>query len=148
MTTHTTSKAELARQAWTLMFDFFVQTVPERSECMGRRGLSPNDLRALSSMAGTDGRTMRSLAAEWGCDASNVTLIVDRLERLGLAQRAPMPGDRRVRLATLTPKGMRMHAELVDEFHSPPASLMALSKTELETLRRVLRRIPAPPSAA
>jgi len=127
------------------MFDFLVKTAPRRSEEMGRRGLSPNDLRALSSLEASEGRTMRSLADEWQCDASNATLIIDRLERAGLAERLPMPGDARFRLVQLTSKGRRTHLELVDEFHTPPVELLALTNKELDTLRRILEKIPMSP---
>ena len=128
------------------MFDFLVKTAPRRSEAMGRRGLSPNDSRALSSLAAGDGRTMRSLADEWRCDASNATLIVDRLERAGLAERRPVPGDARFRLVQLTPKGRRTHAELIEEFHTPPAELLALANKDLDALRRILEKIAMPPA--
>lgn len=41
-------------------------------------------------------------------DKSNVTGIVDRLERAALAQRTSSPHDRRVFLITLTPEGRRL----------------------------------------
>jgi DNA-binding MarR family transcriptional regulator len=90
-------------------------------------------------------RTMRSLAEEWQCDASNATLIVDRLERSGLAERRSMAGDARVRLVQLTAKGRRTQLELVEEFHTPPEELLALTANELDALRRILERIPATP---
>jgi DNA-binding MarR family transcriptional regulator len=136
-----TSKASLARRTWTLMFDFLVKTAQPRSAAMGRYGLSPNDLRAMSSLARGDARTMRALADEWQCDASNATLIIDRLERAGLAERRPMPGDARYRLVQLTPKGERMHLDMLDEFHTPPPELLALTAKELDALRRILEKI-------
>jgi DNA-binding MarR family transcriptional regulator len=137
-----TPKPELARRAWTLMFDFLVRTADQRSAGMARRGLSPNDLRAMTSLIASDGRPMRALAEEWRCDASNATLIVDRLERAGLAERLPMPGDARFRLVQLTPKGRRTYAELLDEFHTPPVELLALTNPDLDALRRIMERIP------
>ena len=149
MAASTTGKDELARRAWALMFDFLVKTAPRRSDAMGRRALSPNDLRALSSLAGSDGRTMRSLADEWQCDASNATLIVDRLEADGFVERRPLPGDARFRVVQLTPKGRRTHAELLEEFHTPPAELLTLANADLESLRRILAKIsPAQNNAA
>jgi hypothetical protein len=44
---------------------------------------------------------MKSLADEWRCDASNATWIVDRLEKLGLAERKTVPHGRRVKLVVL-----------------------------------------------
>lgn len=101
------SKAALARQVWSLMFDFLVRTSPQRAKSLGRRGLTPNDSRALAALDQKVGRTMRSLAEDWECDASNATWVVDRLERLGLATRRAVPGDRRVRHVVLTAKGRR-----------------------------------------
>jgi DNA-binding MarR family transcriptional regulator len=85
---------------------------------------------------------MRSLAEEWECDASNATWIVDRLERLGLAERRAVPHDRRVKLVVLTAKGERTKAELLREFHTPPADLLALSERDLKTLERLLAKLP------
>ena len=84
-------KMDLARRVWARMFDYLMRTAPERTRSLGRRGLTPNDARALSTLAAAAGRTMRSLAEEWECDASNATWIVDRLERLGLAERRTFP---------------------------------------------------------
>ncbi|MGP4102752.1 MarR family winged helix-turn-helix transcriptional regulator, partial [Nonomuraea sp. KM90] len=50
-------------------------------------------------------RGMGALAEELGCDASNITQIVARLEALGLVTREPNPRDRRARLVARTPRG-------------------------------------------
>ena len=81
---------------------------------------------------------MRELAEQWECDASNATWIVDRLERFGLAERRPVPGDRRVRQVVLTPAGEGLRAELLEEFHTPPTDLLRLSRKDLEALARLL----------
>jgi DNA-binding MarR family transcriptional regulator len=133
--------AKLARQVWVRMFDFLMRTAPERSRSLGRRGLTPNDSRALSTLDRTAGRTMRELAEQWECDPSNATWIVDRLERAGLAQRRPVPSDRRVREVVLTPKGERIRAELLEEFHTPPAELLGLSRRDLAALAKALERL-------
>lgn len=141
------SKADVARNAWTLMFDFLVRSSPRRTERMGKRGLSPNDMRALATLSFAEGRTMRSLADEWQCDASNATLIINRLEKAGYVARRPMEGDARYRVVELTAKGRRTYAELVDEFHTPPAELLTLSSKELSALHDILARIPTPARA-
>ena len=41
---------------------------------------------------------MGRLAETLGCDASNVTGLVDRLEECGLVQRRPSPEDRRIKV--------------------------------------------------
>lgn len=144
MASSSTTKAALARRAWRLLFDFIIRTGPERTAALARRGLTPNDSRALSSLSTGEGRTMRALADEWGCDASNATWIVDRLERLGLAERRGVAHDRRVKLVVLTPEGQRTRDALLAEFYTPPAALQQLSRDELATLERALEKLAAP----
>jgi DNA-binding MarR family transcriptional regulator len=138
----------LARRIWQTMFEFLMRTAPERGRSLGRRGLTPNDSRALASLDSRDGRTMRSLADEWECDASNATWIVDRLEKLGLAERRTVPHDRRLKLVVLTARGLKTKAGLMEEFLTPPAALLGVDQGDLETLQRALEKLPFPPGAA
>lgn len=123
------------------MFDFLMQSSAQRTKSLGRRGLTPNDSRALMSLDPEEGRPMRALAEAWECDASNATWVVDRLEKLGLAERKNVPHDRRVKLVVLTTRGQKLKAELLDEFYSPPAELLQLDRDTLETLQQALTKI-------
>ncbi|HEX2444903.1 MAG TPA: MarR family transcriptional regulator [Vicinamibacterales bacterium] len=131
-------------RVWRAMFEFLLRSAPRRTEALARRGLTPNDSRALFSLDHEHGRSMRSLADAWECDPSNATWIVDRLEKLGLAERRAAPHDRRVKLVALTRKGLRARSALMLEFHRPPDELAALSVEDLETLERLLSKLPAP----
>jgi DNA-binding MarR family transcriptional regulator len=131
----------LARQVWGRMFDYLMRTAPDRTRVLGRRGLTPNDSRALWTLDREAGRTMGDLAEEWECDASNATWIVDRLERLGLAERRPVPHDRRARQVVLTTKGDRIRSEVLAEFHTPPAELLGLGRKDLVALARALEKL-------
>src|SRR6266851_8960241 len=82
-------------------------------------GLSIAKLAALRQLrlAG-DSLPLGQLADRLACVKSNVTQLVDRLEADGLVSRAPDPGDRRSRLAVITPagrdayeQGSRIHRE-------------------------------------
>lgn len=139
------SKRVLAGRVWVAMFGFLMRTSPDRAKSLGRRGLTPNDARALAMLDVESGRTMRSLAEAWECDASNATWIVNRLETLGLAERRIGPHDRRVKLVVLTAKGRKMKADLLQEFHAPPAELLALDREELDVLQRVLTKLTSGP---
>jgi DNA-binding MarR family transcriptional regulator len=125
------------------MFDFLMRTAPERTRELGRHALTPNDSRALASLDRTTGRRMRELAHEWQCDASHATGIIDRLERMGLAERRVPPDDRRVKLVVLTAKGGRTRDALLAAFHEPPAELLALPRAALTALERALRPLNA-----
>jgi DNA-binding MarR family transcriptional regulator len=129
------SKATLAAEVWRRLFDFIVATSAHRQRVLKRYGLTPNDSRALFTLDARQGKAMRSLASEWGCDASNATWVVDRLERLGMAERRGLPADRRVKLVALTRHGVKTKAALTEEMYRPPPELMELERADLEALR-------------
>ena len=131
-------KAALAAETWKRMFDFFMRTGVQRGRVLARMGLTPNDARALSALDVPGGRTMRSLADEWGCDASNATWIVDRLETRGFAERRAIPGDRRVKLVVLTPAGAKARQKVLEGMYEAPPELVALPRASLEVLRSAL----------
>lgn len=86
------------------------------------------------------------LARRLGCDKSNITGMVDRLERRGLLRREPDPTDRRVTKATLTEDGTTLAASIRAEFAdavsqrcadlavTDQAELIRLAHTVSETL--------------
>ena len=131
----------LARRVWQALFDLLIRSAPARTASLARRGLTPNDSRALFSLDPRTGRSMRSLADEWQCDPSNATFIVDRLEELGLASRQPLLHDKRVKLVVLTRKGEKARIDLLSEFHQPPAEFDGLDRADLEALERIVTRI-------
>ena len=132
------AQAARAKQVWRALFDLLIRSAPSRTESLARRGLTPNDSRALFSLDPSAGRSMRSLADEWHCDPSNATWIVDHLEELGLARRAAVPHDRRVTHVLLTGKGQKARTQLLDEFHQPPPDFARLDRADLDALDRVL----------
>jgi DNA-binding MarR family transcriptional regulator len=141
-------KAALAAEAWRLFFDFFLLTRPERDCALEDLDLTPNDARALGMLDPEHGRTMRSLAEAWGCDASNATCMIDRLEHRGLAERQSLPGDRRVKLVVLTPEGVRTRTALIEAIYKPPPGLVDLPRASLEALRDAAARLPRQSSGA
>jgi DNA-binding MarR family transcriptional regulator len=138
------SKA-LAERAWALMFDYLMTTSPARARALDRRGLTPNDARALWILDSEHGRPIGSLARDWGCDPANATFIIDRLEDAGLATRSPGDRDRRVKLVALTPKGAAIKQALLREYRKPPPALHHLSVVDLQALLEILAKLhPAP----
>jgi DNA-binding MarR family transcriptional regulator len=129
-----------AAEAWRLMFDLLMRSVPDRLESLEKRGLTPNDARALSTLD-PQGRPIGELARLWRCDPSTATWLVDRLERAGLAKRLASPQDRRIKLIRLTPKGRATMDELMQEYHRPPPAMAALCAGELDDLIRLLGKL-------
>jgi DNA-binding MarR family transcriptional regulator len=136
------TKTKLATEVWRLIFDFVAATVRHRNRVLARLGLTPNDARALSSLDAEAGRSMRSLADEWECDASTATWIVDRLEVKGVAERRAHPSDRRVKLVVLTSAGVHTRTELLAGIYEPPPELLELDRDALAALRQAVARLP------
>jgi DNA-binding MarR family transcriptional regulator len=84
---------------------------------------------------------MRELAAWLACDASNVTGIVDGLERRGLVTRQSDPDDRRVKHLVLTAEGERRRELLRTRNHDRASALFALPPDDLRRLRDLLARL-------
>ncbi|MEU5847315.1 MarR family winged helix-turn-helix transcriptional regulator [Saccharopolyspora shandongensis] len=83
--------------------------------------------------------TMRELADRMHCATSNVTFVVDRLEKQGLVTRQPHPRDRRAKQLTLTAEGERQRANIIDRF-SVNTPLAGLSQADQQALHDLLRR--------
>jgi DNA-binding MarR family transcriptional regulator len=138
------TKIALASAVWRRLFDFIIDTAAHRNRVLGRYDLTPNDARAVFALHESEGRTMGSLAEEWGCDASYATSVVDRLEHRGLARRRNQPGDRRVKLVVLTPDGAKTKHALTSELYRPPRELMQLGTADLKTLWHATAKLRIP----
>jgi len=138
-------KRAVANEAWRRIFDFIATTADQRDRTLERLDLSPGEVRALSSLADDDAKTMQTLATEWRCDASTATWLVDRLERRGLAARQASPDDRRLKLVKLTALGSRTKRRLQAELYKPPPELLGLDEPELIALRDAAAHLPTGP---
>lgn len=72
---------------------------------------------------------------------TSITSIVDGLERLGFARRAPHEHDRRTTLASLTPRGREVAEEATEVLNANRFGTAPLTRDELAELFRVLRRV-------
>ncbi|MET7851298.1 MarR family transcriptional regulator [Streptomyces avermitilis] len=84
--------------------------------------------------------SMSVLATTLTCDASNMTGIVDRLEKRGLVRREPSPSDRRVKNVILTAEGERVINVIRGKMHATLVGLDRLSAQERDTLYALLER--------
>ena len=135
-----TATTTAAQEAWGLFWRIFIADKPRRIAVMTELGLSFQQSMALMRLQPGSPLPMSVIAAELGCDNSNVTGIVDRLEAAGLAERQPFANDRRVKAVALTPKGEAVRAEVQLRAGQPPPELAALSERDAETLRDILSR--------
>jgi len=134
-------KATLAAEAWRLLFTVFLRTRHQRERVLQRFGLTPNEIRAMGDLQSHEGRPMRSLADAWGTDASNATWVVDRLEKQGYAERRARPGDRRVKLVRLTPRGAKTKAAVMKAMNHPPPAMHEIPAEDLQRLAEILAKL-------
>ena len=96
-------------------------------------GVTPVQYAALQTVGNAPGIDQRTLASMIGFDTSTIAGVIDRLEARGLMQRNASPGDRRVRLLSLTAEGR--------------ALLEAVVPSMLRAQQRMLEPLPKPQRA-
>jgi DNA-binding MarR family transcriptional regulator len=120
------------------MFDF-VDAYDRAYEIAAREhGLSVAQACVLGRLSRQSG--MRELADELGCDASNVTQIIRRLEARDLVRRRPHPDDRRSRQIVRTPDGTALYAAFERSFAFARSAVANLSASEQDQLAALLHK--------
>ena len=114
------------------------------SEMLKAHGLSPTQYNALRILrgAGDQGRACSEIAERMINRDPDITRLVDRLERRGLAVRSREGQDRRVITTRITPAGLELVQALdvpVEDFNRE--MLGPLGEQRLQTLIRLLEII-------
>jgi MarR family transcriptional regulator, transcriptional regulator for hemolysin len=78
----------------------------EFSKALTDSGISPRQHSVLITALG-DELTQTELARRVGLDKTTMMVTLDELEKAGLAERRPRPGDRRARVVAVTDEGRR-----------------------------------------
>jgi MarR family transcriptional regulator, organic hydroperoxide resistance regulator len=131
--------ADPAGEAWELLRTLLGQQRRRFLIASSELDLHPAQAGALLQLAAP--LPMNELAGTLGCDNSNVTGLVDRLEARGLVTRRPSAEDRRVKHVVLTAAGRRLRDQMLDHVGHPPEGLERLSAAEQRQLRDLLRRV-------
>jgi DNA-binding MarR family transcriptional regulator len=133
------------REAWRSLYDLFFSAANHERlhEACEALDLSPGLMKALLSIQPGQAKPMKSLSAEWRCDASYVTSLVDGLEARGIVARQAHPTDRRAKTIALTLHGEQTREELLRQLHQPPAFFAVLSAAEQRALRDLLTKLVA-----
>lgn len=101
-------------------------------------GLSGAQVKVLLSLVPGEAVPMRSLAERLNYDASNLTTLVDRLQRRGAVERRPDPVDRRVKALVLTPAGEQTRETFWHDLIEDPGPLAPLDESALRNLAQLL----------
>jgi DNA-binding MarR family transcriptional regulator len=134
---------DVATRVWTALKQFVDANEPRR-ELQEILGLGRGFGRVKLLLLLVDSPlTLRDIAEARGIDAPYATVIVDKLEGLGLVERTAHPDDHRRKLVQLTPAGReaaRLAARVLAE---PPRALASLPSGDLAHLEDILTRITA-----
>jgi DNA-binding MarR family transcriptional regulator len=105
-------------------------------------GMTYPRMRLIHEIAEDGPQIMSALRERLGVSARNITVLVDSLEKEGLARRAPHSTDRRATLIELTDKGRAAHGAVYAAHSDRAHALFAsLSPTDQRHLRRILARL-------
>ena len=101
-----------------------------------------NVLMLLAFQAGPEGISQTKLSRMLLVNRANVTGLVDRMERDGLIERASEPGDRRMRMIRMTPRGKDLLEKAVQPYVAKVDGIVSgLSSKEQDHLLKLLENI-------
>jgi DNA-binding MarR family transcriptional regulator len=112
------------------------------AEALAPLGLRPPHFGVMTLIEAHPGLAQRDLVTRSLIDPSSMVAVIDELEQMGLAERRRDTKDRRKHAVHLTARGRRtlesareVAEEMVQKVLAP------LDSAELETLRRLLRKL-------
>ncbi|SDY96689.1 DNA-binding transcriptional regulator, MarR family [Amycolatopsis xylanica] len=129
-----------AAQVWQRLRTVVLEQHDRRHEVCAALGMSFIKIKALGYIA-KGPMTLTELTERLVTDRPYTTLVVDDLERRGLAERTVHPDDRRRKIVSITPAGLKDAERARKIVGAPPEPLLALSASELETLDRILGKL-------
>lgn len=134
----TTDAAALAETFWTV-----ARGLRHRAKvALAPWDLSPSLARALSVLARDGDLRLSALAERLRIVPRSATEVVDDLQRRGLADRRPDPGDRRAVLVTLTAAGQETAGAIQRARQAEGERFFAaLDESDRADLARVLRKL-------
>lgn len=129
------TKCRLLESFWTFWPAF--QRFAEAQ--MSEKKLTPQRTRILACLNERGPQIMSDLKKELGVTATNITALIDALERDGLVARKPHPKDRRATVIEITEKAACEMAQGCSAYRERVSEIFtALSETERQELLRMM----------
>jgi DNA-binding MarR family transcriptional regulator len=99
-------------------------------------------MQSMTLLLLSEPRPMHSFTTLFSCDASNITGIIDGLERKQLASRFEPTDDRRIKMVRLEPKGSATRAHFIAKLSGEKSYILSrLTTTEVDTFIKLLNKI-------
>lgn len=137
-------KADLTdKNTFWLLFELALRFKPELAEAAVRHNLTVQQLHVLGFLSDQMPHPMSWMAAFLGCDASNVTGIVDRMLTLNLVKRTESEKDRRVKMIQITPEGEVIRSTIMRELSEASQDCIAkiLSEEEQAVFAKIMHKL-------
>jgi DNA-binding MarR family transcriptional regulator len=131
-------------QLWQLLLKVSFGLRKHMRQVLGQWELTGPQWRVFRALgeAGGSGMMAGQISECLAFTHGNTTGIVDKLEEMGLAQRAPHPDDRRAILVQLTARGQQVYREVRPAFEQRVGELLAcLSPAEAAQCTQLLDRL-------
>lgn len=122
------------------MYEVFKASKPYMETVAGTFELTPQQMFSLRVLSNDRPMAMSELATSLGCDASNVTAIVDKLESRGLVERRSADHDRRIKALVMTVAGVELAERIHERMQSPPPAIANLRIEDAEALCGIFTR--------
>src|SRR5947207_7687566 len=140
------AQQDSARHAWAVFLTAHAVLVDAVEERLGKAGLPPfswYDLLWALERADDGRRRMHELADLVVVSRSNLTRLVDRLEKARLVRRMPSEDDRRGAYAEITAEGRKLRRKMWPVYAAAIDELFGaqLTRTEADTVGRALRKV-------
>ena len=132
----------LALKLWIVLARAHNAIEEHAADDVARHGLTLAEFGVLEALYHKGPMLLGEVQRRILVSSGGITYLVDRLEKRGLVERRDCPGDRRARLAALTPDGERLIREIFPAHAARiKTALAALGKKEKREAIRLLRAL-------
>ncbi|HEX2202921.1 MAG TPA: MarR family transcriptional regulator [Longimicrobium sp.] len=139
----------LALRLWIALARAHNAVQAHAADDVARHGLTVTEFAVLEALFHKGPMLLGEVQRRILVSSGGITWLVDRLEKRGLVERRPCPGDRRARLAALTPDGEALIRGIFPEHAARiKAALSGLGKKEKREAIRLLRALAEGAAAA
>jgi DNA-binding MarR family transcriptional regulator len=112
------------------------------SDEMAKVGLQLPQMGLMIILAKSGPMNQISLGDQMTIDKATMVKVLDAMEKTGIVRRKPDPGDRRVKLVELTPKGRALMPKMAHMREQIEAQFLSpLTKAEAAELRRLISKL-------
>ena len=127
---------------YTNLIRLMMRSKKHMADIMESWQLTPMQGMVLTLFDPAKTKTMNELSVIMGCDASNVTGLVDRLEVQGLVERVSSEGDKRIKLIRLSLKGEDCRRKMLRLMgQAEAADLRKLDAREKRMLELIINKL-------